>query len=62
MWAKQNFSGPNTAQEQHLLYLVEEIKLGVNDNKNHHEFKEGTYPLENKSGIIIFRVDMRSEG
>lgn len=44
------------------MYLVEEIKLGVNDNKNYYEFKEGIYFLENKLGIIIFRVDMRSEG
>lgn len=33
MCAKQNFSGPNIAQEQHLLYLVQELKVEVNDNK-----------------------------
>lgn len=38
-WAKQNSFKPNIAQEQHLLYLAEEIKLGVNDNKNQNEFK-----------------------
>lgn len=35
---KSNFSGPNIGQEQHLLSLMQELKLRANDNKNRDEF------------------------